>query len=102
MDVNVVGYRWCKHFQNAITLLANFTPTHIVVPSETPNRTLLFQKVQHVIGKRACINQPAPTSPQIVIIYKNTAICVPGATELKSILQQEDLKTFCVSSMENA
>ena len=90
MDVNIIGYRWCKHFQNAIKLLADFTPTIFIVPSETPNRTLLLQKVQHVIGKHACINQPAPTSPQIVVIYRNTAICVPGESELKEILQQAE------------
>lgn len=95
MDVYIVGYRWCKHFQNAAKLLAAFTPTSVTVPSETPNRILLLQMVRRVIGGRPQVFQPAPTSPQIVVLYNGKAVCVPGETDLRSILHQEDLESFC-------
>lgn len=95
MDIYIIGYRWCKHFQNAVKLLVAFTPNAVIVPSETPNRTLLLQTVNKVVGTRPQVFHPAPTSPQIVVLYNGKAICVPGEADLQSILHQEDLEAFC-------
>jgi len=95
MDIYIVGYRWCKHFQNAVKLLTALTPTTVIVPSETPNRTLLLQLVHKIIGARPQVFQPSPTSPQIIVLYNGKAVCVPGETDLRSILHQEDLEAFC-------
>lgn len=100
MLVYIIGYRWCKHFQNAVKLLSKFDPILIIVPSETPNRALLLQKVRKIIEGKSVIHQPAPTSPQIILQHKATAICVPGETELKSILKEKDLKTFCMDTVQ--
>lgn len=87
MEVYIIGYSWCKHFQNAIEKLnAVFKSVHSVkIMSDTPNRMLIRQTTAKIVGTHTCIGSPASTSPQILVCTDNSVVCIPGEEELMYI-----------------
>ena len=87
MEVYIIGYPWCKHFRNALEKLNSevFSVRVVKIESETPNRMLLRNVIKKIIGKHKCVGAYASTSPQIVVLFNNTVVCVPGEEELLNI-----------------
>lgn len=85
MQIYIVGYPWCPHFQRVCQTLEKWGANPIFVNAPEPNRPLLHSIVRGVIGQRPQIGTPADTSPQIIALMDHTAVCIPGEDALRRI-----------------
>lgn len=99
METYVIGYPWCKHFRNVLASLQQKCNLHrVIVPEETPNRLFIKQKARQIIGTHKQIGTFQGTSPQIVVILQDNAVCIPGETELNRIACLEDYVHTAIDS----
>ena len=97
MNIYIIGYPWCPHFQNALNQLETFFPkkTHpILIPLDLPNRIRMLQEIKNIIGSKKQIYNYALTSPQIIVENNNNMVCIPGEDALMHV-GPENVEEYC-------
>ena len=59
MNIYVIGYPWCPHFQNSLKQLNIFFPKKIhpiLIPLDIPNRKRMLQEIKNIIGSKKQIS----------------------------------------------
>ena len=86
MKVIIIGYSWCPHFENACSLLKEQnTKLHIISLDMDTNKDILRTFLLNQIGHRHVEGSFGETSPQIIALEDDMAVCLGGESELLEI-----------------